>query len=93
MRMCPFGIPTPAVVAEIEWLSPPLHPTPCPGRMAFGYWPERLLHSRGTPRPLFLPVVSALLAAAFAALAFAPLPALFPLTAVAGFAYGEEGAG
>lgn len=61
--------------------------------MAFGYWPERLLHSRGTPRPLFLPVVSALLTAAFAALAFAPLPALLPLTAVAGFAYGEEGAG
>ncbi|PRW32873.1 MFS general substrate transporter [Chlorella sorokiniana] len=60
----------------------------CSGRMAFGYWPERLLHSRGTPRTLFMPAVSALLAAAFAALAFVRLPALFPLTALAGFAYG-----
>ena len=56
--------------------------------MAFGYWPEQLLHSRGTPRTLFMPAVSALLAAAFAALAFAPLLALFPLPAGAGFAYG-----
>ena len=61
--------------------------------MAFGYWSERLLHSHGTPRTLFMPAVSALLAAAFAALAFAPLMALFPLTAAAGFAYGEEGVG
>jgi hypothetical protein len=56
--------------------------------MAFGYFPERLLHTRGTPRLLFLPLVSALMAATCAGLACARLPALFPLAAASGFAFG-----
>lgn len=61
----------------------------CAGRMAFGYIPERLLHARGTPRLLFLPLVSLLTAGTFLVLGFAHLPALYPLSALAGFAFGE----
>lgn len=53
-----------------------------------GYLPERLLHQRGTPRLLFLPLVSALMASTCLALAFAHLPLLYPLCALAGFAFG-----
>lgn len=60
----------------------------CAGRMALGYLPEKLLHSRGTPRLLFLPAMSALMAAACLALAFAPLRALYPLSVLTGFAFG-----
>ncbi|KAL4437504.1 hypothetical protein ABPG77_003485 [Micractinium sp. CCAP 211/92] len=60
----------------------------CAGRMALGYLPERLLHSRGTPRLLFLPAMSALMSAACLALAFAPLRMLYPLAALTGFAFG-----
>ena len=54
-----------------------------------GYVPERLLHSRGTSRLLFMPLASALMAATCLALAFAHLPLLFPLAALSGFAFGE----
>ncbi|KAL4452086.1 hypothetical protein ABPG75_007748 [Micractinium tetrahymenae] len=60
----------------------------CAGRMALGYLPERLLHARGTPRLLFLPAMSALMAACCLALAFAPLRMLYPLSALTGFAFG-----
>lgn len=60
----------------------------CGGRMALGFFPERLLHARGTPRVLFLPAVSALMAGACAALAFARVPHLYPLSALAGFSFG-----
>lgn len=70
-----------------------LPPTPfclpeCAGRMLFGYLPERLLHAHGTPRVLFLPLVSALSAATCLALAFARLPLLYPLAAIMGVAFG-----
>lgn len=58
--------------------------------MALGYLPERLLHSRGTPRLLFLPAMSALMSAACLALAFAPLRMLYPLAALTGFAFGAQ---
>lgn len=64
----------------------------CGGRMALGFFPERLLHSRGTPRLLFLPAVSALMAGTCAALAYARLPHLYPLSALAGFSFGGWGA-
>jgi MFS family permease len=60
----------------------------CAGRMALGYLPERLLHARGTPRIAFLPLMSGLMAATCLGLAFAHLPALYPLSALAGFAFG-----
>ena len=57
--------------------------------MAFGYFPERLLHARGTPRLLFLPFVAALMGASCLGLAFAPrLNLLYPLAALAGVAFG-----
>lgn len=62
---------------------------PFTGRMALGYLPERLLHARGTPRIAFLPLMSGLMAATCLGLAFAHLPALYPLSALAGFAFGE----
>lgn len=62
---------------------------PSAGRMALGYLPERLLHARGTPRIAFLPLMSGLMAATCLGLAFARLPALYPLSALAGFAFGE----
>lgn len=61
--------------------------------MALGYLPEKLLHSRGTPRLLFLPAMSALMAAACLALAFAPLRALYPLSVLTGFAFGGRQGG
>ena len=62
---------------------------PVAGRMAFGYFPERLLHARGTPRLLFLPFVAALMGASCLGLAFAPrLNLLYPLAALAGVAFG-----
>ncbi|KAK9836313.1 hypothetical protein WJX81_004629 [Elliptochloris bilobata] len=62
----------------------------CAGRIAFGYIPERMLHERGTPRPLFL-VGAGLGTAAIAALAaFADLRALYPITILAGAAFGAH---
>lgn len=57
--------------------------------MALGYFPERLLHQRGTPRLLFLPIVAALMAATCLALGFARLPLLYPLCALCGLCFGE----
>lgn len=58
--------------------------------MSFGYVPERLLHGSGTPRLLFLPIVSGLMAATCLGLAFGGIGMLYPLAAMAGFAFGEE---
>ncbi|KAL4421540.1 hypothetical protein ABPG75_010831 [Micractinium tetrahymenae] len=60
----------------------------CAGRLLLGHIPERLLHTRGTPRLLFLPLVSALMSAASLALAAANLGLLAPAVALVGFAYG-----
>lgn len=52
--------------------------------MGLGHFSERLLHSWGTPRLLFLPLVALLLAGTCLGLALGPPPLLYPLTAIAG---------
>ncbi|PSC71180.1 MFS general substrate transporter isoform B [Micractinium conductrix] len=66
-----------------------LHPIACAcSRMSLGWLPEHMLHTRGTPRLLFLPYLGALMAAACLGLAYAGMPALYPLAALTGFAFG-----
>lgn len=60
----------------------------CAGRLLLGYIPERLLHARGTPRCIFLILISALSALAVCFNAFASLPLLFPASIMAGLAFG-----
>lgn len=57
--------------------------------MSLGWLPEHMLHTRGTPRLLFLPYLGALMAAACLGLAYAGMPALYPLAALTGFAFGK----
>ncbi len=52
------------------------------------YIPERLLHACGTPRCIFLILISALSALAVCFNAFASLPLLFPASIMAGLAFG-----
>lgn len=52
------------------------------------YIPERLLHARGTPRCIFLILISTLSALAVCFNAFASLPLLFPASIMAGLAFG-----
>lgn len=54
------------------------------------YVPERLLHVHGTPRPLFLVLVSATSMAVSAFNAFATLPMLYPAAVLAGLAFGAH---
>ncbi|EIE19129.1 Nodulin-like-domain-containing protein [Coccomyxa subellipsoidea C-169] len=58
------------------------------GRLACGSIPERLLHSYGLPRTLFLVVVSALTAAVCALSALSRLALLWAAAPAAGFAFG-----
>ncbi|DBA83628.1 hypothetical protein WJX77_000101 [Trebouxia sp. C0004] len=60
----------------------------CAGRLLLGYIPERMLHARGTPRCIFLILISALSAVAVCFNAFASLPLLFPASTMAGLAFG-----
>ncbi|DBA71965.1 TPA: hypothetical protein ACH3X2_010713 [Trebouxia sp. C0005] len=60
----------------------------CAGRLLLGYIPERLLHAHGTPRCVFLILISALSALAVCFNAFASLPLLFPASIMAGLAFG-----
>lgn len=50
--------------------------------------PERALHARGLPRPLFLIFVSLLTAAVALLCAYASLTALYPAAFLAGLAFG-----
>ena len=52
------------------------------------YIPERLLHARGTPRCIFLILMSALTALVVFFNAFASLALLFPASIMAGLAFG-----
>ena len=52
------------------------------------YIPERMLHERGTPRPLFLVGAGVATAAVAVLAAFADLGALYPVTILAGLAFG-----
>ena len=54
----------------------------------FRYIPERLLHARGTPRCIFLVIISALTAVVVCCNAFASLLLLFPASIMAGLAFG-----
>ena len=54
------------------------------------YIPERLLHARGTPRCLFMVVVSIVSACVVCFNAFASLPMLFPAAILAGTAFGAH---
>ena len=58
------------------------------GNVPCRYIPERLLHARGTPRCIFLILISALSALAVCFNAFASLPLLFPASIMAGLAFG-----
>lgn len=49
-----------------------------------------MLHERGTPRPLFLVGAGLTTAVIFALAAFADLAALYPITILAGAAFGAE---
>lgn len=68
-------------IADPDW---PHDPRTAPCR----YIPERLLHARGTPRCIFLILISALSALAVCFNAFASLPLLFPASIMAGLAFG-----
>ena len=56
--------------------------------MVCRYIPERLLHARGTPRCIFLVIISALTAIVVCCNAFATLLLLFPASIMAGLAFG-----
>lgn len=60
----------------------------CAGRLLLGYIPERLLHARGTPRCIFLVIISALTAVVVCCNAFTTLLLLFPASIMAGLAFG-----
>ncbi|BDA46699.1 probable transporter MCH1 [Coccomyxa sp. Obi] len=60
----------------------------CGGRLLLGHVPERALHARGVPRPLFLIGVSLVTAAVAVLCAFASLGALYPAALLAGLAFG-----
>ncbi|KAK9815489.1 hypothetical protein WJX72_004521 [[Myrmecia] bisecta] len=62
--------------------------TNCAGRLLGGYIPERFLHSKGTPRPLFFVLVSLLSACVYCYTAFASLPMLYMASVLAGLAFG-----
>ncbi|GAX72887.1 hypothetical protein CEUSTIGMA_g342.t1 [Chlamydomonas eustigma] len=58
------------------------------GRMALGYMSETYLHNHGTPRTLFLVIVSLLTTVCTACLSFAKLPDLYAMALLSGFAFG-----
>ncbi|KAI8475459.1 MAG: Nodulin-like-domain-containing protein [Monoraphidium minutum] len=60
------------------------------GRLVMGYLPEAALHSRGTPRPLFLVAVAAGMSLASLAAAYSGLAALYPVTVVMGLLFGSH---
>ena len=68
-------------IADPDW---PQNSSNAPCR----YIPERLLHARGTPRCIFLILISALSALAVCFNAFASLQLLFPASIMAGLAFG-----
>ena len=53
-----------------------------------GWWTEKALHAKGTPRPLFLVGATALLVPVCVGLALANLPLLYPLTVLMGLCFG-----
>ncbi|GBF87528.1 MFS general substrate transporter [Raphidocelis subcapitata] len=60
------------------------------GRLVMGYWPEKALHGRGTPRPLFLAGVAAAMALVSLATAYASLAALYPMAVLMGLLFGSH---
>ena len=59
-------------------------------RMLMGWWTEKALHSRGTPRPLFLVGTAALAAVVCLFLALAADPStLYPLAVAMGLCFGS----
>jgi MFS family permease len=62
----------------------------CAGRLLFGAWPERLLHTYGTPRPAFLVFSGLLTCAVYAGMAFASVPVLYALSLAAGLSFGAH---
>lgn len=58
------------------------------GRLAFGYISEYYLHARGTPRTLFLLIISVTMTAFSVSMYFATLPDLFAMALLGGFAFG-----
>lgn len=62
----------------------------CAGRLLFGAIPEHFLHTYGVPRPVFLVITSLLTAGSFAGIAFASVTVLYPLSLLAGIAFGAH---
>lgn len=64
--------------------------TDCYGGLLCSYVPERLLHAQGTPRCIFMVLVSLASTCVVCFNAFASLPMLFPASILAGTAFGAH---
>jgi hypothetical protein len=60
------------------------------GRLLMGYIPEQHLHSKGTPRTLFLTITAAATSASSLAVAYASLSHLYIISILLGLAFGAH---